>query len=123
MNALVVRSGFGARTMSQKDVMKKHITACLLAIPLATAGLPEARAWFKFTVGAGANVGVQSGGSKNFLWGVCKSNDTPLVGGSWQGAPPNNGPFATPAGSPFGGPGMDQLGAAGGGNQFAGPGM
>lgn len=84
--------------------MKKIILAGLLALPFAALSVQPAQAWFKFNAGVGANLGWQSGGSKNWMWGMYKSSDTPLVSQYYQGVPPNG--FGSYGGPGFGGPGF-----------------
>jgi hypothetical protein len=85
--------------------MKKLLLAGLLALPLAALAAQPAQAWFKFNAGAGANLGWQSGGSKNFMWGLYKSSDTPLTSQYYEGTTPyGGGPLAgVPGFAPFGG--------------------
>jgi len=56
--------------------MKKHLLACLLALPVAALHEQAAFAWAKFNFGIGANIGYQSGGNKSLLWGLWSSSDT-----------------------------------------------
>src|SRR5438105_4255750 len=80
-------SGRGHRNPPPQDDMKKFLFACLLTLPLTTAARQEASAWCKFNIGVGANLGLQSGGSKSFLWGLYQSSDVGAIPPQLAGFP------------------------------------
>lgn len=109
---LMVGGAKGHWISPKKDIMNKHLWATLLAVPLALVSQEQASAWFKFNTGVGGNIGWQSGGSKDFMWGLCRSNDTPLVGGKWDGIPPGGAPGSEYTNGLYGVPGAGGMAGA-----------
>jgi hypothetical protein len=115
----------------EKEAMKTYTRACLLALSVALACQEEAPAWCRFNFGVGANIGMQSGGSKSILWGFYQSSDVPPgglppagLGGPLpgQGEGPGPGQFGEQTGGGPAGAGLGWFDIPPGGRSWS-PGM
>src|SRR5438876_1185003 len=66
----------GPRNLCEKWIMKKFLTAGLVAAAWVLASHQHASAWVNFKAGIGLNVEWQSGGN-SFLWGAVRGAQPP----------------------------------------------